>query len=155
MHRDLILLVEDNADDEALTLRALRRLGIRCEVVVARDGVEALEWLFGTGAHAGRDTSVQPQLVLLDLSMPRLSGLQVLEAMQADPRTRLVPACVLTSSGEDVDVLRAYALGANSYVKKPVDFREFVEVIKRLGKFWLEVNETAPATGRPATTASR
>lgn len=147
MTTGIILLVEDNADDEALTLRALKKNNIANEVVVAHDGVEALEWLFGEGAHAGRDTSLQPQVVLLDLNMPRLSGLQVLERMRNDPRTRLVPVCVLTSSKEDDDLVRSYALGANSYVRKPVDFGEFIEAVKRLGMFWLLLNETAPQRG--------
>lgn len=144
MSQGTILLVEDNPDDEALTLRALRKNHILNPVVVAHDGVEALEWLFGEGEHAGRDTAVQPQVVLLDLNMPRLSGLQVLERMRADPRTRLVPVVVLTSSKEDDDLVKSYSLGANSYVRKPVDFSEFIEAVRRLGMYWLLVNQTAP-----------
>lgn len=147
MSTPVILLVEDNPDDEALTIRALKKNNIANQVVVAHDGVEALEWLFGEGAHAGRDTSIQPQVVLLDINMPRLSGLQVLERMRADPRTTLIPVCVLTSSKEDDDLVRSYSLGANSYVRKPVDFGEFIEAVKRLGMFWLLVNETAPPKG--------
>lgn len=143
MTEGTIMLVEDNPDDEALTLRALKKHKIANPVVVARDGVEALEWLFGEGAHAGRDVSVQPQVVLLDLNMPRLSGLEVLERMRADPRTQLVPVVVLTSSKQDEDIVKSYALGANSYVRKPVDFHEFAEAVARLGVYWLLVNETA------------
>jgi two-component system, response regulator len=140
----LILLVEDNPDDEALTLRALRKNHIRNDVVVTRDGQEALDWLFGEGPHAGRDTTIQPQVVLLDLNMPRLSGLEVLQRIRGDQRTRLVPVVVLTSSKEDEDVVNSYALGANSYVRKPVDFSEFIEAVKRLGMYWLLVNQVAP-----------
>lgn len=145
MNDGTILLVEDNPDDEALTLRALRKNHILNQVVVAHDGVEALEWLFGEGAHAGRDVEVQPQVILLDLNMPRLSGLQVLERLRADARTRLVPVVVLTSSKEDDDLVKSYSLGANSYVRKPVDFGEFIEAVRRLGMYWLLVNQVAPA----------
>ena len=145
MSQGIILLVEDNPDDEALTLRALKKHHIANDVVVAHDGVEALAWLFGEGAHAGRDVAVQPQVVLLDLNMPRLSGLQVLERMRQDPRTKLVPVVVLTSSKEDDDLVKSYALGANSYVRKPVDFAEFIEAVRRLGMYWLLVNQVAPA----------
>jgi CheY-like chemotaxis protein len=147
MSEGIILLVEDNPDDEALTLRALKKNHIANDVVVARDGVEALEWLFGEGAHAGRDIRVQPQVVLLDLNMPRLSGLDVLRRIRADPRTHTVPVVVLTSSKQDEDVVTSYALGANSYVRKPVDFGEFVEAVKKLGMYWLLLNQTAPARG--------
>lgn len=145
MSTGIILLVEDNPDDEALTLRALKKNHIMNEVVVAHDGVEALDWLFGTGAHAGRDTRTQPQVILLDLNMPRLSGLEVLEKIRHDPRTQFIPVVVLTSSKEDEDVVKSYKLGANSYVRKPVDFGEFMEAVKRLGMFWLLVNQVAPA----------
>jgi two-component system, response regulator len=143
---NLIMIVEDNPDDEALTLRALRQHHIVNPVVVARDGVEALDWLFGQGPHDGRDTTVQPQLILLDLSMPRLSGIQVIEQIRADPRTRLIPVVILTSSRQEEDVVASYQAGANSYVRKPVDFREFAEAVKRLGTYWLLVNE-APTRG--------
>jgi two-component system response regulator len=139
-----ILLVEDNHDDEALTLRALQKNQISNEVVVARDGVEALDVLFGTGAHAGRDTRLQPQVVLLDLNLPRLGGLDVLERIRADARTRLLPVVVLTSSKEDEDLINSYSKGANAYVRKPVDFAEFLEAVKTLGLFWLVLNEPAP-----------
>lgn len=139
-----ILLVEDNHDDEVLTLRALQKNRITNEVVVARDGVEALDVLFGTGSHAGRDTRVQPQVVLLDLNLPRVGGLEVLERLRADARTRLLPVVVLTSSKQEEDLIASYSKGANAYVRKPVDFPEFVEAVKTLGRFWLVLNEPAP-----------
>jgi two-component system, response regulator len=144
MTEGIILLVEDNPDDEALTLRALKKGHIANPVVVAHDGVEALEWLFGEGAHAGRDTTIQPQVILLDLNMPRLSGLEVLEKIRADDRTRMVPVVVLTSSKQDEDMVSSYTLGANSYVRKPVDFAEFTEAVARLGVYWLLVNQAPP-----------
>jgi len=136
----VILLVEDNTDDEVLTLRALKRNNILNDVVVARDGVEALDYLFGTGAHAGRDTSVQPQLILLDLKMPRVDGLEVLRRLRADPRTHLQPVVILTTSSEDQDVTSSYELGANSYIRKPVDFEQFMEAVRQLGLYWLVLN---------------
>jgi CheY-like chemotaxis protein len=139
-----ILLVEDNHDDELLTLRALKKNHIANEVVVARDGVEALDVLFGTGPHAGRDTGRPPQVVLLDLNLPRLGGLDVLERLRADARTRLLPVVVLTSSKEDEDLIGSYAKGANAYVRKPVDFAEFLQAVKTLGRFWLVLNQAAP-----------
>ncbi len=135
-----ILLVEDNPDDEALTLRALRRNDIRNEVVIARDGVEALDYLFGTGAHAGRDTRVQPQVVLLDLKLPRLGGLEVLERLRGDARTSLLPVVILTTSNEASDVLSGYRLGANSYIRKPVDYKQFTDTVRQLGSYWLGLN---------------
>jgi two-component system, response regulator len=140
----MILLVEDNPDDEALTLRALRKNHIANEVVVAHDGVEALDFLFGTGIHAGRDTRDLPQIVLLDLNLPRISGLEVLRRVRADERTRLLAVVVLTSSKEDEDVIQSYSLGANAYVRKPVEFDRFTEAVKNLGLFWLLLNEPAP-----------
>jgi len=139
----IILLVEDNADDEALTLRALRKNNIANEVVVARDGVEALDYLFGTGDYAGRDTSEQPQVVLLDLKLPRLNGLDVLKRMRADPRTQRVPVVILTASDEEKDLLDSYDLGANSYIRKPVDFAQFMEAVGQLGLYWLVLNLTS------------
>jgi two-component system response regulator len=140
----VILLVEDNPDDEALTMRAFKRNNIFNQVVVARDGVEALDYLFGTGAHTGRDVSIQPQLILLDLKMPRVDGLEVLRRLRADERTRLQPVVVLTTSNEDRDVVSSYELGANSYIRKPVDFEQFMEAVRQLGLYWLVLN-VAPA----------
>jgi two-component system, response regulator len=144
----LILLVEDNSDDEVLTLRALKKNEIANEVVVARDGVEALDFLFGNGQYAGRDTRVQPAVVLLDLKLPRISGLEVLKRLRADELTRFLPVVVLTSSKENEDVVASYANGANAYMHKPVDFGQFTEAVKTLGTFWLLLNEPAP---RPKT----
>lgn len=140
-----ILLVEDNSDDEALTLRALKKNNIQNEVVVARDGVEALDYLFGTGAHAGRDLDRMPQLILLDLKLPKVDGLQVLQKLRADARTRLLPVVILTSSKEQQDLVEGYRLGANSYVRKPVDFTQFIEAVRQLGLYWLILNESAPS----------
>jgi two-component system response regulator len=136
----IILLVEDNADDELLTVRAFKKNNIRNEVVVARDGVEALEWL------ASRDASEMPQVVLLDLKLPKIDGLEVLKRIRADAKTKLLPVVVLTSSKEDEDVVKSYALGANSYVRKPVAFEQFVEAVKSLGLYWLVLNEAPPRT---------
>ena len=135
-----ILLVEDNADDEALALRALDKHNIRNPVVIARDGQEALDYLFATGAYAGRD-AVTLAVVLLDLKLPRVDGLQVLERLRADPRTKLLPVVILTSSKEERDVVDGYNLGANSYVRKPIDFAEFSEAVRQLGLYWLLLNE--------------
>jgi CheY-like chemotaxis protein len=144
-----ILLVEDDPDNEALTLRALRRGGIQHTLVVARDGVEALDYLFGTGQHAGRDLAVMPQLVLLDLKLPRLDGLGVLGRLRADERTKLLPVVILTSSDEERDRLEGYRHGANSYVRKPVDYGEFAEAVRQLGLYWLVLNEPPPGLSRP------
>lgn len=145
-----ILLVEDNSDDEVLTLRAFRKSNIANKIVVARDGVEALSYLHCTGVHAGRDPSQPPQLVLLDLNLPRISGLEVLRRLRADPRTKLTPVVVLTSSKEEEDMIASYSLGANSYVRKPVDFGDFAKAICSLGFFWLLLNETLPGRrGKP------
>jgi two-component system, response regulator len=141
----VILLVEDNPDDELLTLRALRKNGVTGEVVVARDGVEALDYLFGTGAHAGRDTNVMPQLILLDLNLPKIDGLEVLRRLRADERTRLLPVVILTSSREQKDMLEGYGLGANSYVRKPVNFEQFVRAVEQLKLYWLILNEAPPS----------
>ena len=144
MNPKVILLVEDNSRDEALTLRALKKSNIVNEVVVARDGVEALDYLFGTGTHAGRDMTVTPQLVLLDLKLPKLNGLQVLQRIRTEERTRRLPVVVFTSSSEEEDMLKSYNLGANSYVRKPVDFEHFLEATKQLGLYWLVLNQVAP-----------
>ena len=141
----VILLVEDNPDDELLTLRALRKNDVTGEVVVARDGVEALDYLFGTGAHAGRDTSVMPQLILLDLNLPKIDGLEVLRRLRAEERTRLLPVVILTSSREQQDMLEGYGLGANSYVRKPVNFEQFVRAVEQLKLYWLILNEAPPS----------
>jgi len=147
MDDKVILLVEDNADDEALTLRALKKNNIRNDVVVAHDGVEALDFLLGTGASAGHQAHSLPQLVLLDLKLPRVDGLEVLRRLRADPRTRLLPVVILTSSKEERDLVNSYSLGANSYVRKPVDFGEFTEAIRQLGLYWLILNEAPPVKG--------
>ena len=149
MQRKVILLVEDNEDDELLTIRGLKDAQILNDVVVAHDGVEALEYLFGTGPHEGRDTSDLPQVVLLDLMLPRLNGLEVLRRIREDPRTELLPVVVLTSSREAEDVIRSYELGANSYVRKPVKFVDFANAVKQLGLFWVLLNEGLPARRRP------
>ena len=136
-----ILLVEDNPDDEALTLRAFRKNNIRNPVHVARDGAEALDYLLGTGAHAGGGPSALPQVVLLDLKLPKVDGLEVLRRMRADERLRLVPVVILTSSREEQDLVNGYRLGANSYIRKPVDFMQFNSAVNQLGLYWLVLNE--------------
>lgn len=140
----IILLVEDNPDDVELTLRAFERSKVVNEIVVARDGAEALEYLFATGSHAGRALGAMPEVVLLDLKLPKVDGLDVLRRIRADERTRRLPVVVLTSSNEERDVLRSYDLGANSFVRKPVDFAQFLEAAQQLGLYWLVVNEPAP-----------
>jgi two-component system response regulator len=144
MDDKIILLVEDNADDEKLTLRALKKNNIGNDVVVARDGLEALDYLFGTGPHAGRSANALPQVVLLDLKIPKLDGLEVLRRLRADPRTRLLPVVILTSSNEEQDRFSSDGLGANSYVRKPVDFNQFSEATRQLGLYWLVLNEPPP-----------
>jgi two-component system response regulator len=141
--KKIVLLVEDNPDDVELTLRAFRKASISNEVVVARDGLEALDYLFGTGAHEGERPTL-PQVVLLDLKLPRVDGLEVLQRIRADRRTRLLPVVVLTSSREEQDLVRSYELGANSYVRKPVDFTQFVEATRELGLYWLLWNLAPP-----------
>lgn len=137
-----ILLVEDNPDDELLTRRALEKNRIANEVVVARDGEEALDYLFARGKFVGRDAHALPQVTLLDLNLPKMDGLDVLRQIRGDERTRRLPVVILTSSREHEDILRGYDLGANAYVRKPVDFEQFVEAVKLLGLFWLVLNET-------------
>ncbi len=136
-----ILLVEDNPDDEALTLRAFNKNRINNPVVVARDGVEALDYLFATGAHAGRDVSVMPALILLDLKLPRIDGLEVLRRIRANEHTSLLPVVILTTSKEQQDIYEGYSLGANSYIRKPVDFEKFIHAVGQLGVYWLVLNE--------------
>ncbi|MCH8040196.1 MAG: response regulator [Nitrospinae bacterium] len=144
MKERVILLVEDHPDDEELTMRALAKNNILNQVVVARDGVQALEYLLGTGAHAGRDTTVMPQLILLDLKLPKIDGLEVLRRLRADERTRFLPIVILTSSKEEQDLIKSYKLGANSYIRKPVDFIEFTKAVQQLGLYWLILNEPVP-----------
>ncbi|HEY8537080.1 MAG TPA: response regulator [Vicinamibacterales bacterium] len=147
MNNRAILLVEDNPDDQELTRRALKNAKILNEIVVVQDGVEALDYLFGTGKYEGRDTSILPQLVLLDLKLPKIDGLEVLKRLRADERTRLLPVVLLTSSREERDVMAGYSLGANSYVRKPVDFVQFQEAVRQLGLYWLLLNEPPPGLG--------
>jgi two-component system response regulator len=141
----MFLLVEDNPNDVELSLRAFEKSKIVSEIVVARDGEEALDYLFATGAHAGRDPKVMPELVLLDLKLPKFDGLEVLRRMRADLRTRRLPVVVLTSSSEERDVLSSYDLGANSFVRKPVDFAQFIDAARQLGLYWLALNEAPPS----------
>ncbi len=143
-HDKIVLLVEDNPDDEMLTLLALRKNNISSTVVVAHDGVEALDFVFGTGNHEGRDLRVQPQVILLDLKLPRLSGIEVLERLRNHDLTKLIPVVVLTSSNEQRDLVACYGLCANSYIRKPVDFTHFSRVVAELGTYWLGLNEVAP-----------
>ena len=145
-----ILLVEDNPDDEALTLRAFAKNKIRNPVVVARDGVEAIDYLLGTGAHAGRDKSAMPALVLLDLKLPRMDGLEVLRRVRADEHTALLPVVVLTTSRETQDIQEAYRLGANSYIRKPVNFDAFIKAVEQIGAYWLSLNEPSDGHGIPS-----
>jgi two-component system response regulator len=143
MKSKLILLVEDNPDDVKLTLKAFERSRLANEVQVACDGVEALDFLFGTGKHSSRNLNVMPEVILLDLKMPRIDGLEVLRRIRSEERTRLLPVVVLTSSLEDKDRVESYRLGSNSYVRKPVDFHEFVEAVQNLGLYWMVLNEPA------------
>jgi len=140
----LILVVEDNPDDEALTLRALKKANLANDIVVVRDGSEAVDFVFGQGPHAGRDASRLPAVILLDLKLPKMSGLDVLRVLRGDPRSRLIPIVMLTSSSEDEDMLNSYESGANSYVRKPVDFAAFVSAVSQLGVYWMLVNQQPP-----------
>ena len=144
MEDKMILIVEDNPDDEALTIRALKKNNIGNRLVVVRDGVEALEFLFCTGAYSNRDPNDLPQTILLDLKLPKVDGLEVLKRIRADERTRLLPVVILTSSNEERDLLQSYRNGANSYVRKPVDFNEFLDAARQLGLYWLVINEAPP-----------
>ena len=148
MEDKVILLVEDNADDELLTLRALKKNNIRNEVVVARDGNQALDYLFGTGVHSSRDLSVMPQIILLDLKLPKVDGFEVLNRVRASEITKFLPVVILTTSNEDQDRIRGYDLGANSFVRKPVEFEKFIEAVRQLGLYWLILNEPAPVPRR-------
>ena len=146
MKKKTILLVEDNPDDVELTLRALRQYNVSNEISVARDGAEALDYLFATGSYAERDVTDMPAVVLLDLKLPKVDGLEVLQRMRADKRTKLIPVVILTSSKEERDMVNSYKLGANSYVQKPVNFNQFIEAAKQLGLYWLVINEPPPQT---------
>ncbi len=148
MEDAVILLVEDNPDDEVLTLRALKKNNIRNDVIVAHDGMEALDYLFGRGKFAERDTRMMPQVILLDLKLPKLDGFDVLRALRSDERTKLLPVVILTSSNEEQDRANGYGLGANSYVRKPVEFGAFIEAVKQLGLYWLILNQIAPVARR-------
>jgi two-component system, response regulator len=139
-----ILLVEDNVDDQALTLRAFRKSNILNEIVTARDGVEALDYLFATGRYADRDAAILPAIVLLDLKLPRVDGLEVLQRLRAHEQTKMLPVVILTSSTEDRDLIKGYSLGCNSYIRKPVDFTKFMEAVRQLGLYWLVLNEAPP-----------
>ena len=144
MASDVILLVEDNPDDEALTIRALNRNNISNEVFVARDGVEAMDYVFAKGVHSERDINDLPRLVLLDLKLPKADGLEVLKQIRADERTKRLPVVVLTSSKEEQDLVDSYNLGVNSYIRKPVDFTLFSEAVRQVGLYWLVLNEPPP-----------
>jgi len=144
MTEKIILLVDDNPDDVALTIRAFKKNNIGKKIIVAKDGVEALDYLFGTGVHAGREFKDLPVVILLDLKLPKIDGLEVLKRIRQDERTKMIPVVILTSSGEEKDVLSGYSLGANSYVRKPVEFDQFVEAMRHLGLYWLLWNEPPP-----------
>ncbi len=144
----IVLLVEDNPDDVELTRRAFRKNNLLNEVVVVHDGTEALDYLFGAGAYAGRDTSVLPQVILLDLKLPKVDGLEVLRRIRADERTKLLPVVILTTSKEEQDLTQSYSLGANSYIRKPIDFDQFIGAVQQLGLYWLVLNEAPPLNKR-------
>lgn len=145
MANRIILLVEDNPDDEELILRSFRRSHVLNEVIVARDGEEALDYLLGMGKFSGRDLNLMPQVVLLDLKLPKVGGLEVLERMRREPHTAMIPVVILTSSSEEEDILASYKLGANSYVRKPVEFQHFAEAVQQVGLYWMLVNSSPPA----------
>jgi len=148
MKEKIILLIEDNPDDEALTRRALQKNNIKNDVIVVHDGAEALDYFFGTGSYAGRDLTVMPQVTLLDLKLPKVDGLEVLRQLRANELTRLLPVVILTSSNEEQDLVNGYGQGANSYVRKPIDFAQFMEAVRQLGLYWLILNEPAPLPKR-------
>jgi two-component system response regulator len=144
MESKMILLVEDNPDDEALTIRALKKNNIGNHLAIVRDGAEALEFVFCTGAYASRDFNDKPQVILLDINLPKVDGLEVLRRIRADEKTRTQPVVILTSSKEEQDIINSYKLGANSYIRKPVDFDQFMEAVRQLGLYWLVLNEAPP-----------
>jgi two-component system response regulator len=147
MKNRVILLVEDNPDDEMLTLRAFKKNNIANEVIIARDGAEALEYLFGTGQYEKRDLSIMPAVILLDLKLPKVDGLEVLRRLRANDRTRRLPVVIVTSSKEERDIVSSYDMGANSYIHKPVDFDRFIQAVGQLGLYWLLLNELPPKQG--------
>ncbi len=147
MSKKFILMVEDNPDDELLTIRALKKNNVVNDLTVARDGAEALDYLFCTGKYAGRDESIMPQVILLDLKLPKVDGLEVLKRIRSDSRTKLLPVVILTSSREERDIVESYRLGANSYIQKPVDFAQFADAVNQLGLYWLLLNEVPPNQG--------
>lgn len=146
--KKIILLVEDNPDDQILTLRALQKSKISTEMVVVNDGAEALDYLFGTGNYTNRDRSEMPQLILLDLKLPKIEGLEVLKQLRANEQTHLLPVVILTTSAEEQDRMQSYSQGANSYIRKPVDFAEFTQTVQQLGLYWLVLNEAPPQPRR-------
>lgn len=148
MEDKIILLVEDNPDDVVLTERALKKSHILNKLIVTKDGAEALDYLFGTGAFSDRDVSVMPEVILLDLKLPKIDGLEVLKRIRSDRRTKILPVVILTSSKEESDLITGYTLGANSYIRKPVNFNQFVEAIRQLGLYWLVLNEAPPMDNR-------
>jgi two-component system response regulator len=148
LEEKIILLVEDNPDDVKLTERALNKAHVLNKLVVAKDGAEALDYLFGTGNWADRDLSTIPQVVLLDLKLPKIDGLEVLRRIRADRRTKLLPVVILTSSKEEKDIISGYAMGANSYIRKPVNFNQFADSVRQLGLYWLILNEPPPSDRR-------
>lgn len=148
MEDKIILLVEDNPDDVVLTERALKKSHILNKLVVTKDGAEALDYLFCTGAYSGRDLNIMPEVILLDLKLPKIDGLEVLKRIRSDRRTKILPVVILTSSKEENDLIAGYTLGANSYIRKPVNFNQFVEAIRQLGLYWLVLNEPPPIDNR-------
>jgi DNA-binding response OmpR family regulator len=148
LEEKIILLVEDNPNDVILTERALKKSHILNKLIVAKDGAEALDYIFGSGNYVGRDTAIMPEVILLDLKLPKIDGLEVLKRIRSDKRTNILPVVILTSSKEEKDLINGYTLGANSYIRKPVNFNQFVEAIRQLGLYWLVLNEAPPVNNR-------